>query len=135
MGSGSEGRAGQGAGREDLVFFIMIVERLAGMWFGLLVHVAGAGGGELVGVDEESPVGVARVDRDHPVVDILLGALGLIARGKEAAGRVGCLTGLQPGGLGVVVVSVSVLLGDVLQNDPPVALNIHSPTDLGVLDI
>ena len=37
--------------------------------------VARTGRWQLVGVDEESPVGVARVDRDHPVVDILLGAL------------------------------------------------------------
>ena len=50
--------------------------------------VARAGRWQLVGVNEETPVKVARVNRDHPVVDILLGALRLIARGKEAAGRV-----------------------------------------------
>ena len=97
--------------------------------------VARAGRWQLVGVNEETPVKVTRVDRDHPVVDILLGALGLIARGQEATGRVGCLTGLQPGGLGVVVVSVPVLLRDVLQNDPPVALNVHSSAELGILDV
>ena len=97
--------------------------------------VARAGRWQLVGVDEESPVGVARVDREHAVVDILLGALGLIARGKEAAGRVGCLTGLQPGGLGVVVVAVAVPLGDVLEDDPPVSLHIDGPGDLGVVHV
>ena len=40
-----------------------------------LRDMARAGAGELVGVNEESPVGVAGVDREHPVVHELLGAL------------------------------------------------------------
>merc|ERR1719348_424780 len=69
------------------------------------------------------------------MIDILLGALGLVAGGEETAGRVRGLASLQPDGLGVVVVSVSVLLGDVLQDDPPVALNVDSAPDLGILDV
>merc|ERR1719251_300388 len=37
--------------------------------------------------------------------------------------------------LGVVVVPVSISLRDVLQDDPPVTLNIDSPGDLGVVNI
>merc|ERR1719378_2013872 len=81
----------------------------------LLGNMAGAGTGQLVGVDEESPVGVAGVHRQHPVVHVLLGALALVAGDQEAAGRVGVVARLQPGGLGVVVLAVAVALGDVLQ--------------------
>jgi len=97
--------------------------------------VTGAGAGELVGVDEESSVGITGVDREHPVVDVLLGALGLVAGGEEPAGAVREQAGLQPGGLGVVVVTVAVTLRDVLQDDPPVTLNIDSPGDLGVVNV
>ena len=37
--------------------------------------------GQLVGVDEETPVGVARVVGEHAVVDVLLGAVALVAGG------------------------------------------------------
>ena len=100
-----------------------------------LGDVAGAGAGQLVGVNEEAPVGVARVDGEHPVVDVLLGALGLVARSQQPAGTVGGQAGLQPGGLSVVVVAVAVALGDVLEDDPPVALNIHCSGDLGVVNV
>ncbi len=106
-----------------------------GMGMGLLGYMAGAGGGELVGVDEESPVGVAGVEGDHPVVDVLLRALAVVAGGEEAAGRVRGEAGLQPGGLGVVVVAVAVLLGDVLEDDAPVSLHVDSATDLGVVHL
>lgn len=109
------------------------------VWVGvrcdLLGDMARAGRWQLVGVDEESPVWVARVDGDHAVVDVLLGALALVAGGEEPAGRVWGLARLQAGGLGVVVVSVSVLLGDVLQDDPPVALDIDGAPDLGVPNV
>ena len=104
-------------------------------WLGGLGDVAGAGTGQLVGVDEEAPVGVAGVDGEHPVVDVLLGALGLVAGGQQPAGAVRGQAGLQPGGLGVVVVAVAVALGDVLEDDPPVALNVDSPGDLGVVNL
>lgn len=41
----------------------------------LLRNMTGAGGGKLVGVNKESSVGIAGVQREHPVVDKLLGAL------------------------------------------------------------
>lgn len=102
---------------------------------GLGGDVTGAGTGELVGVDEESSVSITGVQGEHPVVDKLLGTLGLVARSQQPAGAVRELTGLQPGGLGVVVVTVAVALWDVLQDDPPVTLNIDSPGDLGVVNI
>ena len=55
---------------------------------GLGREVAGAGAGELVGVDEESSVRITGVDREHPMVDVLLGTLGLVAGGQESAGTV-----------------------------------------------
>jgi len=102
---------------------------------GLGGDVTGAGTGELVGVDEESSVGITGVQGEHPVVDVLLGTLGLVAGGQQSAGAVGEQTGLQSGGLGVVVVTVAVALRDVLEDDPPVTLNIDSPGDLGVVNI
>ena len=102
---------------------------------GCLGDVAGACTGQLVGVNEEASVGVAGVDGEHPVVDVLLGALGLVARSQQPAGTVGGQAGLQPGGLSVVVVAVAVALRDVLEDDPPVALNIHCSGDLGVVDV
>jgi len=102
---------------------------------GLGRDVTGAGTGQLVGVDEESSVGITGVEGEHPVVDILLGTLGLVAGGQQSAGAVREQTGLQSGGLGVVVVPVAVSLRDVLEDDPPVTLHIDGPGDLGVVNI
>jgi len=95
--------------------------------------MARAGTGELVGVNEEAPVGVTRVNRKHPVVDILLGALGLVAGSKKPAGTVRSQAGLKAGGLGVVVVAITIAFWDVLQDDPPVTFHVDSPGDLGVV--
>ena len=105
--------------------------------FGLRLggEVARASTGELVGVDEESSVWVTRVNREHSVVDILLGTLGLIARGKETTGRVREETGLKTSGLGVVVVAIAISLRDVLEDDSPVSFNIDSTSNLGVINI
>ena len=97
--------------------------------------MTGAGTGQLVGVDEESSVGITGVEGEHSVVDVLLSTLGLVAGGQQSAGAVREQAGLQSGGLGVVVVTVAVTLGDVLEDDPPVTLNIDSPGDLGVVNI
>jgi hypothetical protein len=113
---------------------ILVAGKACWVWLGLLVHMAGAGRGELVGIDEESPVGVTGVNGDHPVVDILLCALALVTGSEEPAGAVGSETGLKPGSLGVVVLAVAVLLGDVLKDNAPVALNVDSALDLGVVD-
>jgi len=91
--------------------------------------------GELVCINEESSVWITRVEGQHSVVDKLLGALGLVAGGQESAGAVGEQTGLQSGGLGVVVVTISISIGNVLEDDSPVALNIDSAGDLGVVNI
>jgi len=103
--------------------------------FGLGGKVAGASAGKLVGVNEESSVWVTGIDREHPVVDILLGALGLVAGGKETASGIGEETGLEAGGLGVVVMAVSVTVRDVLEDDSPVALDVDGTGDLGVIHI
>ena len=97
--------------------------------------MAGAGRGKLVGINEESSVGVTGVNREHPVVDILLGALAIVARSQQSAGTVGVQASLKPGGLSVVVLSITVSLGDVLQDDSPVALNVDGTGDLGVVNI
>lgn len=101
----------------------------------LLRNMARTGRRELVSVNEKSSVGVTGVNRQHPVVNILLGALAVVTGSQQPAGRVRVQTGLQSGSLGVVVVTVSITLGDVLQDNPPVALNIDSPGDLGVVNI
>merc|ERR1739844_633168 len=103
------------------------MRRIVWLRKGLGWDVTGAGTGELVGVDEESSVGITGVQGEHPVVDVLLGTLGLVAGGQQSAGAVGEQTGLQSGGLGVVVVPIAVALRDVLEDDPPVTLHIDSP--------
>jgi len=98
-------------------------------------EVARTSAGQLVCVDEETSVWVTRIYREHSVVDILLGTLGLVARGEKTTSRVREQTGLKTGGLGVVVVTVSVPLRDVLEDDSPVSFNIDSASDLGVINI
>jgi len=102
---------------------------------GLLRNVTGAGTWKFVGINEESSVRVTRVYREHPVVDILLGTLALVAGSQQAASRVRVLTSLKTGGLCVVVVSITITLRNVLQDDSPVALNIDSSGDLGIVYI
>jgi len=98
-------------------------------------EVARTSAGQLVCVNEETSVWVTRIYREHSVVDILLGTLGLVARGEKTTSRVREQTGLKTGGLGVVVVTVSVPLRDVLEDDSPVSFNIDSASDLGVINI
>lgn len=69
------------------------------------------------------------------MVHILLGALALVAGGEQAAGRVREQACLQTGGLSVVVVAISIALRNVLQDNSPVALNIDSTGDLGIVNI
>jgi len=98
-------------------------------------EVARTSAGQLVCVNEETSVWVTRIYREHSVVDILLCTLGLVARGEKTTSRVREQTGLKTGGLGVVVVTVSVSLRDVLEDDSPVSFNIDSASDLGVINI
>ena len=69
------------------------------------------------------------------MVDVLLSALGLVARSQEPASGVGGSASLQPGGLGVVVLAVAVFLWDVLEDDAPEALDVDGASDLGVVDV
>ena len=102
---------------------------------GLGWDMARASAGQLVGVNEESSVWVTGVQGEHPVVDKLLSALGLVAGSQESAGAVREEAGLESGGLGVVVVTVTITIRDVLEDDSPVALDIDSAGDLGVVHI
>jgi len=101
---------------------------------GLFGDVAGAGAGEFVGIDEESSVGVTGVHGESTVVDILLSALGLVTGGQQTAGAFGEEAGFEAGGLGVVVVAVSISFGDVLKDDSPEALHVDGTLDTGVKD-
>lgn len=56
--------------------------------------MARASTGEFVGVNEESSVRITGINREHPVVDILLGALAVITGSNESTGGVGEETGL-----------------------------------------
>jgi hypothetical protein len=91
--------------------------------------------GKLVGINEEPTVGITRVKGQHPVEDILLCTLRLVTRSQKSASRIGSLTSLQPSGLGVIVVSIRVVSGNVLEDDTPKALNIDSPLQLGIVDM
>ena len=113
----------------------MVVEGFGEGKGGLGRDMAGASAGKLVGVNEESSVGITGVQRQHPVVDKLLGALGLVAGGEQTTGAVREEASLKAGGLGVVIVAIAVTLRDVLQDDPPVALHVDGPGDLGVVHV
>lgn len=66
------------------------------------------------------------------MVDIFLSAFGVVARSQKSAGRIGSLARLQAGGLGVVVMTIRVVFGDVLEDDAPVTLDVDSALDFGI---
>ena len=82
---------------------------------------------------KEAPVLITRIHSQHPVVDILLCTWWLVARGQKTTGRGGEQTGLQPCGLSVVVVTVTITFRYVLKNNPPVSFNIDSSGDLHII--
>lgn len=86
--------------------------------------MAAAGGRQPVDVDEEALVRVARVVGEHAVVDVLLGALALVAGRQRAAGRVGVQARLEARRLRVVV--------DVVDDDAPLAGHVARAARLGV---
>lgn len=94
--------------------------------------MAGASGGEFIGIDEESTVRIARVKGQHSVVNVFLGAFGMVTRGQETAGRIGSLAGFQTGSLGVVIMTIGVVFGNVLENNAPVTFDVDGTLDLGV---
>ena len=88
---------------------------------------------QLESVHKEAPVLITRIHSQHPVVDILLCTWWLVARGQKTTGRGGEQTGLQPCGLSVVVVTVTITFRYVLKNNPPVSFNIDSSGDLHII--
>ena len=97
--------------------------------------MARAGRRELVGINEETSVRITGIYGDHSMVYVFLSAFALVTRGKETASRVWGLTSLQAGGLCVVIMAITIFFGDVLEDDSPVAFNIHGPADLGIVYI
>ena len=86
--------------------------------------MAAAGGRQPVDVDEEALVRVARVVGEHAMVNVLLGALALVAGGQRAARGVRVQARLQPRRLGVVV--------HVVNDDAPLAGHVLGAARLGV---
>ena len=71
---------------------------------------------ELVGIDEESLVSIARIEGEQATVDILLNALTVVARGQSAARSAGEKTSFDAFGLSVI--------GYILDNDAPLAFDV-----------
>ena len=88
---------------------------------------ARAGRRQLVDVDEQALVRVARVEREHPVVHVLLDALALVARCQSAARSSGEQAGLHALGLRVV--------RNVLHDDAPLAVDVLGADRAGVQDL
>ena len=93
----------------------------------MLWHMARASRSKLEDVNKNALVGVAGVEGQHPVVDVLLGALGLVAGGKESASRIGKEAGLEPSGLRE--------LQHPVDHDPPFAIDVASALGHGVDDL
>ena len=91
--------------------------------------VAGAGRGQLVGVDEETLVRVARVEGEHAMVDVLLQALAVVARSQGAASGAGEQAALDPLGLGVGRPGLS------LNDDAPFAFGVLGAEGADVADV
>ena len=89
--------------------------------------MAAAGGRQPVDVDEEALVRVARVVGEHAVVDVLLGALALVAGRQGATRGVRVQARLQPRRLRVVV--------DVVDDHPPFAGHVLGAARLAVNDV
>jgi hypothetical protein len=100
----------------------------------LLRNMAGASRGKLVGIDEKSTVRITGVEGEHSVVNILLGTFGVVTGGQKTAGRVWGLAGFQASSLGIVIVTVSVVFGNMLEDNSPVPFNIDSTFDFGIFN-
>ena len=68
------------------------------------------------------------------MVDILLGTFGVVTRSQKSACRIRGLTGFQAGSLGIVIVTIGIIFGNMLENDPPVAFNIDGTFDFSVFN-
>ena len=96
---------------------------------GLGRDVAGAGRGQFVDVDEQALVGVARVEGQHAVVDVLLQTFAVVARGQGTASSFGEQAGFDALGLSISGPSLS------LDNDAPFAVYVLGTQRAGVVDI
>ena len=97
-------------------------------WLGVGPVVAGAGRGQLEGLDGEWEVVIIGVVDEEPVVDGLLEALGLVALWDQGAGGAGGGALLDPCGLGQgLVVGL-----DLVDHDPPLAVDVDGPLGLDV---
>jgi len=127
LGEGIEEKVGNGRIRKDW-------EWVGNRERSLLRNMARTSRGKLVGIDEKSTVRITRVQGEHSVVNILLGTFGVVTGSQKSAGRVGGLTGFQAGGLGIVIVTISVVFGDMLEDNSPVPFNIDGTFDFGVFN-
>lgn len=82
---------------------------------------------ELEDVDEDALVGVAGVEGQHPVVHVLLGALGLIAGCKKSTSGVRVEAGLKPSGLRILL--------DAVDDGPPLTVHVPGALRGGVDDL
>jgi len=90
--------------------------------------VAGAGGGQLEGLDGEGEVLVISVIYHESVVDVLLDTLGFVAFRDKRTGVPGCGAFFDPGGLSeLLVVSLH-----VVDDDPPLSVGVDSAKGLDV---
>jgi len=101
-------------------------------WGSSLGDMARASRWQLVGIDEKSTIRITRVQRKHSVINILLSTLGLITRSQKSTSRVWSQASFQPSSLSVIVMTIRVVFGNMLENDPPVSFNIDGSADLGV---
>lgn len=88
---------------------------------------ARAGRRQLVDVDEQALVRVARIEREHPVIHVLLDALALVARGQRTARSPREQARLDALGLRVV--------RHVLDNDAPLAVDVLGAHGASVQDL
>lgn len=87
-------------------------------------YVARTSRRQLVDVDEETFVGITRIEGEHSVIDILLHTGATVARGQSTTRGTREQAGLDTLGLRVVC--------DVLNNHAPFAVNIHRTDRTGI---
>jgi hypothetical protein len=97
--------------------------------------MARAGRRELVGINEETSVRITGIYGYHSVVNVFLSTFALVTGSKETTSRVWGLTSLQAGSLCVVIVTITIFFGNVLEDDSPVTFDINGSTDLSVVYI
>lgn len=100
-------------------------------WLGIGTVVAGTGRGQLEGLDGEGQVLIIGVIDEEPVVDGLLQALGFIALWDQRTAGTSSGALLNPGSLGKgFVVGL-----DLVNHDPPFAIDVDGPLGLDILGV